>query len=148
FETNFLLSNLTVKKIMARNPVTITTGTTVEEAACIMIDQDISWLPVTEGGKLVGIVSKTDLLKMFVETIGARVHGTTINFIVQDKAGMMAAVTEKITAQAMNLITCSVFNSTETNNKIITIKVSGSVRNQLVDIVKPFAVQILDVTEN
>ena len=48
YETNYLLSKLTVKKIMSRNPVTVTKDTTVEDAATMMVDQDLSCLPVLE----------------------------------------------------------------------------------------------------
>ena len=59
YETNYLLSKLTVKKIMSRNPVTVTKDTTVEDAATMMVDQDLSCLPVLEDGKLVGIYYKS-----------------------------------------------------------------------------------------
>ena len=85
YETNYLLSKLTVKKIMSRNPVTVTKDTTVEDAATMMVDQDLSCLPVLEDGKLVGIVSKSDLFKMLLETFGARIPGTTISFLVEDQ---------------------------------------------------------------
>ena len=59
-EMAYLLSQLTVKKLMTRDVVTIDKDTTVEEAARLMVDQDLSSLPVVENGKLIGIVSKSD----------------------------------------------------------------------------------------
>ena len=63
-EMAYLLSKLTVRKLMTKDPVTITKDTTVEEAARLMVDQDLSCLPVVEGDKLVGIVSKSDMFKI------------------------------------------------------------------------------------
>lgn len=64
-EMAYLLSQLSVKKLMTRDVVTITKNTTVEEAARLMVDQDLSSLPVLEEGKLVGIVSKVICLKFY-----------------------------------------------------------------------------------
>lgn len=148
FEMNFLLSNLTVKKIMARNPITITTGTTISEAATIMIDQDISWLPVMEDKNLVGIVSKTDLLKMLAETIGAREHGTTVTFVVTDKKGVIASISTELSQKNISLISCSVFRGTNDSTKTLTMKAKGCSRSEFVDIIKPYATEILDAQEN
>src|SRR5512135_481417 len=55
---------LTVKEIMTKDVVTVTTETTVLELARIFADKHISSLPVVdEAGKLVGIVTETDLVE-------------------------------------------------------------------------------------
>ena len=74
-EMAYLLSKLTVRKLMSKDPVTITKDTTVEEAARLMVDQDLSCLPVVEGDRLVGIVSKSDMFKILLELFGARHFG-------------------------------------------------------------------------
>ena len=145
YETNYLLSKLTVKKIMSRNPVTVTKDTTVEDAATMMVDQDLSCLPVLEDGKLVGIVSKSDLFKMLLETFGARIPGTTISFLVEDQKGCMAKIIGDISSHGLFLVTCSVLNGTDSSNKLINIKVSGATESELMDIIKPYAIQIMDV---
>jgi CBS-domain-containing membrane protein len=50
--------------IMKKEIKTVTPDTTVEEAAEIFYSMRIHRLPVVEGGKLVGIVTPTDLLKL------------------------------------------------------------------------------------
>lgn len=147
YETNYLLSKLTVKKIMSRNPVTISKDTPVEDAAMLMIDQDLSCLPVLEEGKLVGIVSKSDLFKMLVESFGARVSGTTLTFLVQDRKGILAEIMGKISEKQLDLVTCSCFAGTEPGNRFIYIKVAGVKASELVDIVKPYAIEVMDVKE-
>ena len=145
YETNYLLSKLTVKKIMSRNPVTVTKDTTVEDAATMMVDQDLSCLPVLEDGKLVGIVSKSDLFKMLLETFGARIPGTNISFLVEDQKGCMAKIIGDISSRGLDLVTCAVLNGTKNTNRLITLKVSGATESELVDIIKPYAIQVMDV---
>jgi len=51
------------KDIMTSPLVTIDQTAAVEEAAKIMVDKSISRLPVTNGDKLVGLISSTDIVK-------------------------------------------------------------------------------------
>ena len=53
---------LKVKDIMSKDVKTITPDTSVEEAAKILSEMEISGLPVVEEGKLLGIVSESDLI--------------------------------------------------------------------------------------
>lgn len=63
-ELLYLLDKLPVAKVMTKNPVTVTSATLVGEAAKLMIDRKIGCLPVVEGGKLVGIVTEIDMLRL------------------------------------------------------------------------------------
>jgi len=64
------LDHITACDIMTRAVVTIAPMFPVEEAARVMVSKRISALPVTEGGRLVGIVTDTDLLDLFVRAMG------------------------------------------------------------------------------
>ncbi len=54
-----------VSNIMRRGVITVTPETLVTEAAGIMADNKIGALPVLQNDKLVGILSATDILKVF-----------------------------------------------------------------------------------
>ena len=54
---------------MTRNLITVTPGTQVQEAAKLMVTHRIGGLPVQKEGKLVGIITETDLLNALVETM-------------------------------------------------------------------------------
>ncbi len=54
--------NLPVKKVMSSPPVTITPTATLEQASKIMNEKHVSKLPVVENGKLVGIITSTDII--------------------------------------------------------------------------------------
>ena len=51
-----------IRDVMTGNPTTAETSTSVAEAAKIMASEDIGPLPVTDGGRLVGIVTDRDLV--------------------------------------------------------------------------------------
>jgi CBS domain-containing protein len=65
-ELTYLLERLRLSEIMTRSVITILPGAPVEEAARIMLREKISAVPVTEAGQLIGIVTETDVLRLFV----------------------------------------------------------------------------------
>ena len=58
----------TVSDWMTRHPDTATTASTIGEAAAMMVHGGYRHVPVVDGGKLVGIVSIRDLLRLPSET--------------------------------------------------------------------------------
>ena len=68
WEINYLLARMTVDAAMTKDVVTISPGQDATEAAQLMLDRKIGALPVVEGGRLVGIITETDLLRAFVKT--------------------------------------------------------------------------------
>ena len=146
-EMAYLLSKLTVRKLMTKNPVTINRTTTVEDAARLMVDQDLSCLPVVEDGKLVGIVSKSDMFKILLELFGARHFGIRLSFLVDDKPGTIAAVSRVISDAGYDIISFGTFMGTDPSNAICTIKVQGCTREALLELLSPLVKEILDIRE-
>jgi acetoin utilization protein AcuB len=54
----------TARQIMTADPITIAPGATVQDAARRMMSARVSALPVVHDGRLVGIVTETDLLRV------------------------------------------------------------------------------------
>ncbi len=68
WEINYLLSKLTVGDAMTKAVITVEPERAIEEAACLMLDHRIGALPVVNDGRLVGILTETDLLRAFVHS--------------------------------------------------------------------------------
>ena len=66
FELGYLLKKLQVERIMTRDPITVTPTTTITRAAQLMLEYKIGGLPVVENGKLVGILTESDIFRMLV----------------------------------------------------------------------------------
>jgi len=58
------LKTVVVKEVMTDEVLTIDPGADVKEAARLLIEHKIGCLPVVENGKLVGLVTVTDLLRV------------------------------------------------------------------------------------
>jgi CBS domain-containing protein len=70
WELNYLLAKVTVGEVMTRPVITIGPDLDARDAAQIMLDHKIGALPVIDEGRLIGIVTETDLLRAFVK-VGA-----------------------------------------------------------------------------
>jgi CBS domain-containing protein len=66
WEINHLLTKLTVGEVMTRSVITIGPDRPARDGARIMLDHKIGALPVVEDGRLVGIITETDLVRAFV----------------------------------------------------------------------------------
>lgn len=62
-EQKDLMKTLRVREVMIERVVTISPNHTVKEAARLMAEKKIGCLPVTQGEKLVGLVTETDILR-------------------------------------------------------------------------------------
>lgn len=64
----------TVAEIMTPKPLVIAPSASVDEAARVLRQHRIGALPVLEGGKLVGILSASDVLDAFIDLSGVGEH--------------------------------------------------------------------------
>lgn len=71
YELHYLITKITVREVMTRDAITVSEHTPLEEAARIMVENKIGGLPVIRAGKLVGIVTESDLFKVFIEMLEA-----------------------------------------------------------------------------
>ncbi|MBO6001375.1 MAG: CBS domain-containing protein [Spirochaetales bacterium] len=142
YEINYLLSKLKVKNIMSRNPVTITRETTIEEAVRLMVENDLSCLPVMEKGYLCGIVSKSDLFKILLEMLGAKHEGIRVEALVEDKVGVVAGLSEKFTSSGINIISFGTIDGPDPEHKVLTFKLEHATEKQVRAILEPVSVSL------
>ena len=147
YEMHYLLSKLTVGEVMIKNVITVTEDMPVEDAARIMTDHKIGSLPVVRDGQLVGIITETDLFKLFLELLGARKKGVRITMLVPDVKGTLAKIATAIAQQGGNIISLGTFLGEDPTNLLVAIKVSDVSKDTLVATLKPLVVNILDARE-
>jgi acetoin utilization protein AcuB len=79
WELNYLLAKMKVKDVMVKDVITVTPDTTIEEAASLGQSRGIGTLPVVDKGKLVGIITTTDVFKILTQVLGFGEPGTRIH---------------------------------------------------------------------
>jgi acetoin utilization protein AcuB len=147
YELHYLLSKLTVGEVMTKDVVTVAEDTPVEDAARIMTDRKIGSLPVVRDGQLVGIITETDLFKLFLELLGARERGVRVTVLVPNIPGEIAKVTRAVADCGGNIIAMAEFTGTDPSNRRVLVKATGASREDLLAALTPAVAGIEDVRE-
>lgn len=80
-----LLERTKISSAMTKDLLTVTPRVTLEQAAKLMLSHKISGLPVTDAGKLVGMITTTDILQAFLDMLGASEEGSfRIDLLLQE----------------------------------------------------------------
>ncbi|OGO33972.1 MAG: hypothetical protein A2Z16_15950 [Chloroflexi bacterium RBG_16_54_18] len=145
WEMNYLLSKIKVKDVMTKVVLTVTEDTPIEEAARIMADNKIGGLPVMRAGQVAGIITETDLFKIFLELMGAREAGVRATILVLDKPGQLAQITRVVANMGGNVVAFGQFTGEDLSNRLVTFKVSGLSEDQLRAEIEPIVVKIIDM---
>ena len=145
WEMNYLLSKVKVKEVMTKKVLTVAEDTPIEEAARIMADNKIGGLPVMRNDHVVGIITETDLFKIFLELMGARETGVRMSVLVLDKPGQLAKLTEAIADLNGNIIAFGQFTGEDPSNREVTFKVAGPSAEQLKSQIEPIVEKVLDI---
>jgi acetoin utilization protein AcuB len=145
WEITSLLEKITVKDIMVEKVLTVAEDTPIEDAARMMVDNQISSLPVMRGKELVGIITKSDLFRIMFEMLGARNPGVRFSVLVPNKPGEIAQLTQAIYEKGGTILALTTFEGDSSANGLITVKVDGIAQDKLVKIVEPLVIKILDI---
>jgi acetoin utilization protein AcuB len=148
FEINYLVAQIKVGQLMTRKVITVSDDTPLEEAARIMVDNKIGGLPVLDrAGKLAGIITETDLFKVFLELLGARERGLRLTLLVPNKHGMLASLAGTIANMGGDILALGTFADKEPDRGLLTLKVRGVERQAVLEALKPLGIEVLDVRE-
>lgn len=96
YEINYLLSKASVGEAMGKRLLTIAPDAPVEQAALVMLDENIGCLPVVAGETLAGIISDRDIFRALVDISGVRHDGHRICVVIADRPGTVKEVADII----------------------------------------------------
>jgi acetoin utilization protein AcuB len=145
WELNYLISKVTVKDVMTKKVVSVDQDTPIEEAARIMADKKLGGVPVMNGSSLVGIITETDLFKIFLELMGARTKAWRVTATIAERPGTLAQLTQAIAQNGGNFISFGMFSGPDSNSRVVTFKVEGLEKNKLREVLEPVVVKFWDM---
>lgn len=145
WEVNYLVSKIKVKDVMTRKVLTVTEDTPIEEAARIMADNKVGGLPVMRDGKVVGIITETDIFKLLLEMMGARQKGVRISLLVPNVAGEIAQLSRAVFEKGGNIIALGTFAGEDPSTSELVFKVEGVPEEELRATLAPLALKLKDV---
>jgi acetoin utilization protein AcuB len=148
WEINALTAKIQVSDLMTREVITVCEDCPVEEAARIMVDNKIGGLPVMREDKLVGIITETDLFKMFLEMLGARELGTRFTLLVPERQGMLADIAQRVTSLGGSIVALGTFLGEDSSNRLITMKLQDVDKEELWPRLAELGIELVDVRED
>ena len=148
WELNYLISKVTIKNVMTKKVITVDADTPIEEAAKIMADKKIGGLPVVSAGKVVGMITETDLFKILLELMGARQKATRVTVTVPDRPGELAKITKAIATNGGDFISFGIFSGPDTDSRVVTFKVQGIKKEKIKDVLGDVVLKFWDIRQS
>jgi len=149
WEITEALYMLKVEKVLTSKVITVSEDMPLEEAARLMADKGIGGLPVMRGNALVGIITKADLFKTFLQLLGGRRSGVRVTASVSGAKGTLAKIANAISGAGGDIVGLGVSEVTDAAGMHweITFKVQHVPQDKLVEAMGPVVQKILDVRE-
>ncbi len=98
-----LVKNRTVAEIMTREVITVTPEDTVEDALLVIHKRRLGALPVVEGKKLVGIITKRDVLAAFCDALKVEEPGVRIEVLLPRGAASLVPLVRKLAEMSVEV---------------------------------------------
>jgi acetoin utilization protein AcuB len=147
WELTYLLGRITVEQVMTSDVLTVGPTTPIEEAAQIMVDRKIGGLPVVEADQVVGVITETDIFRVFALLLGAHERGIRVTATAIDRPGLLADLTGA-TARAGGDISAIVTYPADDGSKAsVFLKVKGVSMEQLTVAIRPHVERIDEIRE-
>ena len=145
WEMNYLLGQVKVKDVMTKNVLTVTEDTPIEEAAYAMVQNKIGGMPVMRNGQVVGLITETDLFKIFLELMGARDEGVRVTAMVPEKPGELDILTHAIAQAGGSFVAFGQFSGDNPANRMVTFKVAGMELEDVKETIAPYIETLVDI---
>ena len=148
-EINYLLGKLKVGGLMtpAEKLITITPDTVIEKAVQLLHDNKIGSLPVLDGNKLVGIITETDILELFVDVVGLNVKGTRFTMLLEDEPGNLFGVLKVFKDRNINVISVISPTLTFEGKRMVVIRIKTHEYEDIVKELEKAGYEIMNVTK-
>jgi len=147
FEVDYILSRTKVGQTIQGDVITVRPDLPIEEAARVMIDRHIGCLPVVESDKLVGIISDTDIFRVFVEGLGGGHPSLRVTVVIPEEVGSLARVTGCVAGLGGNIHSLGMFWGERPEDRVIAFRLEGVDRETAIQALEADGFQVVNVWE-
>jgi acetoin utilization protein AcuB len=103
-----MLAGLTLADLMIKEPFTVDPDNDIELAAQLIYKYKIGGIPVVKRGKLVGIITETDLLRAFIDMMGMLSASSRIDVVVGTQPGSFNRAAQAVQAHGGEIISVGI----------------------------------------
>ena len=148
WEVNYLLWKLKISDIMTHNVLTLNQDTPIEDAASLMVTHKIGGVPVVDdSGKVVGVITETDIFRAFVEMLGGGEHGLRLTVQVPAGSGTLAKLAGKIAEQGGLILSVGSMDRETDGAREVVVKVKGVTKDKLIPALESIGDHVIDARE-
>ena len=147
FEVDYILLRTKIEQIIQGEVISVGPNLPIEEAARVMIDHRIGCLPVVEDDKLIGIISDTDIFRVFVEGLGGGHPSLRITILIPEAVGSLAKVTNHVADLGGNIHSLGMFWGERPEDRLIAFRLEGVDRETILRVLEADGIQIVNVWE-
>lgn len=115
--------SLPIERIMKHPVMTCHPLNFVEEIATLFFEHKIGCLPVTQGGKLVGITSESAVLHTLVKLTGAHQPSSQIEVQVKNEPGILGKVIAIFSELRINIVSVLVYPAKDESHKVLVFRI-------------------------
>ena len=131
-----LLANTPVEKVMTRKVVTATIDDSLEDAIVLLHDFRVNSLPVVDDkGRVAGIITRTDILKAFIEALGVGEISSRLEVVVPDIPGSLVPLVTIIKNFHVNITSILTTGHTDPDKRAVFFRIAtlnvGPIREAL-----------------
>lgn len=145
WELNYLLAKTTVAEIMTKKVITISPDDTIERAALMMRENKVGGLPVLEDGKLVGMITESDIFQVMIELMGIKKGGTRITLELENRVGALAEALNVIKEHNVNIASVVTCEEARTGpDYVVVVRMETEDFKEIVEDLQRHNIKVLD----
>ncbi len=131
-ELLYLISKIKIKDIMTKNPITIPLDYTIDEAAGVLLENKLTGAPVVDNeGKVVGVITQTDIFRVLVSFTGVKKAGIQFAFQLEDHPGSIKEVADIVRKYGCQLMSILSSHDEQVDYRHVYIRVCDCDREKL-----------------
>ncbi len=122
-----------IESFMTKNPITADPMEPLEKVAATMRKNKIGGIPVVSQGKLVGIITESDIFQAFIEILGGNDEGVRIELSIGTEARAIYKTLDIFKRHEMLLLTMTICNDFSSDSRLLTLLFRGDDLEALID---------------
>ena len=116
-------TRITLADVMKTPVLTVAPDDTLELASKIMLDNDVSGLPVMDGGRLLGMITESDVFEAFNEIMGTAESGARIVMTVPADAQLLDSLRRRL--KGLSIRSLATYRSEDGGAWEVVVRVCG-----------------------
>jgi acetoin utilization protein AcuB len=130
-----MVAGLTLSDLMIKNPIIVDPDGDIEIAAQLIYKHKISGIPVVKKGKLVGIITESDMLRAFIDMMGILNASSRIDVSIGSEPGMLRKAVQLIEENGGEIVNVGMTPYQKTRKKVYFFRLNpcdtGLIRDAL-----------------